>query len=267
MLRAESEAGQEGGMGVVVTERVGDVAVIRLQRPPVNAMDAELLSSLILAVQAFAQSDARAAVLTAEGKTFCAGVDLKLALEGGPAYLNSFLPLLSEAFASLFTVAKPVVAAANGHAIAGGCILMAACDLRLMAAGDGRIGVSELPVGVPFPSWPLEIMRFSTARQYLQEVVLTGHTYTPDQALARGLVDEIVSPDALYDEALRRAAELAAVPGATFAHTKRQLRQPTVDRVLRHGPDFDVLAEALWSSPEVGDAMRRYMDQRVGRRA
>lgn len=253
-------------MGVVVTKRVGDVAVIRLARPPVNAMDEELLSSLILALQAFSQSDARAAVLTASGRTFCAGVDLKLLLEGGAAYLNSFLPLLSEAFAALFTVTKPVVAATNGHAIAGGCILVAACDVRLMAAGDGRIGVTELPVGVPFPSWPLEIMRFSTGRQFLQEVVLTGRTYSPDQALARGLVDDVVSPDALFDEALRRAAELAAIPGATFAHTKRQLRQPTVDRVLRHGPDFDVLAEALWSSPEVTESVRRYLDQRVGRR-
>lgn len=254
-------------MGEVTTERVGDVAVIRLQRPPVNAMDTELLSALILAVQAFAQSDARAAVLTAEGRTFCAGVDLKLMLEGGPSYLSTFLPLLSEAFASLFTVGKPVVAAANGHAIAGGCILVAACDVRLMAAGEGRIGVTELPVGVPFPSWPLEIMRFSTSRRHLQEVVLTGRTYTPDQALARGLIDDVVSPDTLFEEALRRAAELAAVPSATFTHTKRQLRRPTIDRVLRHGPDFDVLAEALWSSPEVADSVRRYLEQRVGRRA
>lgn len=253
-------------MAVVTTERVGEVAVIRLARPPVHAMDTTLLGELVLAVEAFAQSDARAAVLTAEGRAFCAGVDLPRVLDGGPDYVRRLLPALSEAFAALFQVPKPVVAAVNGHAIAGGCILAGACDLRLMAAGDGRIGVSELPVGVPFPTWALEIMRFSTAREHLQEVVLLGRTYTPEQGLARGLLDELVSPERLFDEALARASELAAVPSATFAHTKRQLRQPTVDRATRHGPDYNSLAEALWSAPEVTDAVRRFMDRRVGRR-
>lgn len=252
-------------MGVVVTERLDDIAVITLDRPPVNAMDLGLLSELILAIEAFAQSDARAAVLTANGRTFCAGVDLRLMLEGGPEYAREFLPVLSDCFATLFTVRKPVVAAVNGHALAGGCILTAACDLRLMAEGEGTIGVTELPVGVPFPSWALEIMRFSTSRAHLSEVVLTGRRYRPEQALGRGLLDEVVPAESLRKRAIEAARELGRVPEPTFAHTKRQLRQPTVDRVQRHGPDFNVLAEALWGSQEVAEAIRAYVETRVGR--
>ncbi|HWH31847.1 MAG TPA: enoyl-CoA hydratase/isomerase family protein [Egibacteraceae bacterium] len=252
-------------MDVVVTERQGRIAVIRLDRPPVNAMDTGLLSSLILALEAYAESDARAAVLTADGGVFCAGVDLRMLLEGGPEYVREFLPLLSECFAALFTVPKPVIAAVNGHALAGGCILAAACDLRLMADGPGTIGVTELPVGVPFPSWALEIMRHATAPQHLGEVVLTGRRYTPAEGLARGLLDEVVAPERLLDRALELAEDLARVPHATFAHTKRQLRHPAVERVERHGPDYNALAEGLWAAPEVTDAIRAYLEARVGR--
>lgn len=249
----------------VHTRRVDDIAVIELDRPPVNAMDLELLSGLILALEAVGESDARAAVLTGRGRAFCAGVDLRQVLQGGPAYLQEFLPLLSDCFATLFTMTKPVVAAVNGHALAGGCVLVAACDLRLMAEGDGTIGVTEVPVGVPFPSWALEIMRFATAPHHLGEVALAGRRYRPVDGLARGLVDEIVPAAELPARAIAAASELAQAPPPVFAHTKRQLRQPTVDRVQRHGPDFDALADALWASPEVAQAIQEYMAARLGR--
>lgn len=250
----------------VRTERVDDIAVVTMDRPPVNAMDLGLLTDLILALEAVSQSDARAAVLTGSGRAFCAGVDLRMMLEGGTGYVREFLPVLSDCFASLFTMSKPMVAAVNGHALAGGCILTAACDLRLMAAGDGTIGVTELPVGVPFPSWPLEIMRFATSPAHLSEVVLTGRRYSPEQGLALGLLDEVVPSAELLDRALDAARELARAPEPVFAHTKRQLRQPTVDRVQRHGPDFNALAEALWTSPQIAEAVASYVQARVGAR-
>lgn len=249
----------------VAMRRVDEIAVIELDRPPVNAMDLELLSELTLALEAVSGSDARAAVLTGAGRAFCAGVDLRQVLQGGPAYLQEFLPLLSDCFATLFTMTKPVVAAVNGHALAGGCVLVAACDLRLMAEGDGTIGVTEVPVGVPFPSWALEIMRFATAPQHLSEVTLAGRRYGPAGGLARGLLDEVVPAAELQERAITAARELAQAPPPVFAHTKRQLRQPTVDRVQRHGPDFNALADALWASPEVARAIQEYLRARVGR--
>lgn len=253
-------------MGTVGYERVGDLAVLRLTRPPVNAMDRTLLADLVDAVREFEASDERAAVLTGEGRALSAGVDLFAVLDGGPSYLAEFLPLLSQAFMALFATPKPVVAAVNGHALAGGCILVCACDRRLMAEGDARIGVTELPVGVPFPSAALELVRFAAAPHRLQEIVLTGRGYLPWEGLEAGLLDEVVPSEALMDRAMQEAAALAAIPSATFEHTKRQLRRPALERMQTHAEHFDALAEAIWASPDVAAAIRSYVEARVGRK-
>ena len=101
---------------------------------------------------------------------------------------------------------KPLVAAVNGHAIAGGAIMMLACDQRLLARGPARIGLTEVLVGVQFPAWALEIARFATPPEHFQTLICTGRTYEPEAALARGLVDELVEPERLLDRAMEVAA-------------------------------------------------------------
>ncbi|MGR6917633.1 enoyl-CoA hydratase/isomerase family protein [[Actinomadura] parvosata] len=143
------------------------VAVLALAHGPVNALDLELLTAVpeVLATVA----GARAVVLTGRGRAFSAGVDLKRIVEGGPEYVERFLPALSAAALALFEHPRPVVAAVNGHALAGGCVLAAACDARLMSGGT--IGLTELAAGVPFPTVPLEIMRHA-AGPALEAMVL-----------------------------------------------------------------------------------------------
>ena len=97
-------------------------------------------------------SDAKAVVLTGQGKIFSAGVDLKRLSEGGADYIRKFLPVLHKLYDTVFYHPKPVVAAINGHAIAGGCVLACCADRRIMAREGGRIGVTESLVGVPFPA-------------------------------------------------------------------------------------------------------------------
>ena len=137
------------------------VGVLRLAHGKVNAMSIEFCEAL---TARFAEiSSARAVVMTASGRTFSAGVDLVRLLEGGAPYVRKFLPVLSGMFAAVFSHPAPVVAAINGHAIAGGCVLACAADKRLMARDGGRIGVTELLVGVPFPPAAMEIMRCAAA--------------------------------------------------------------------------------------------------------
>ena len=95
----------------------------------------------------------------------------------------TFLPAMNQAFEALFAFPKPVVAAVNGHAIAGGCIMACCADYRIMAREPGRIGIPELLVGVPFPVVPLEIVRFATPPQHLQALIYRGLTLTADDAL------------------------------------------------------------------------------------
>src|SRR5262245_29687414 len=129
-----------------------EVAVLRLVRGKGNALNEELLNALIAAADQLERSSVRAVVITGQGSVFSAGVDLAAILEGGPAYVRRFLPLLLQLFERFATFPKPLVAAVNGHAIAGGAIMMFACDARLLARGTARIGLTEIQVGVLFPA-------------------------------------------------------------------------------------------------------------------
>jgi enoyl-CoA hydratase len=224
-----------------------------------NAFDVALLHALAAEFDDAGQSDARAVVLTGTGGIFSAGVDLFQLQGGGRPYLEKFLPALGATFFKAYTFSKPLVAAINGHAIAGGCLLACAADYRLMAEGQGRIGVPELTVGVPFPPTAIEILRSSLPAGALGQLVYFGKTCMPDEALEAGLVDEAVPAAALLDRATERAARLARVPAASFAMTKRLLRAPGLKR-LANSDQLDREVLEIWAKPETQDAIRAYIE-------
>jgi enoyl-CoA hydratase len=127
-----------------------DVAILTMVHGKANALSTAFCDALVAGVRD--ASAARAIVITGKGHIFSAGVDLPLLLDGGPTYVREFLPALHRLYETVFFHPKPIVAAINGHAVAGGCVLACATDRRVMATGGGRIGVTELLVGVPFPS-------------------------------------------------------------------------------------------------------------------
>jgi enoyl-CoA hydratase len=198
-------------------------------------------------------------VLVGRENIFCAGVDLLRVVDGGAEYLRAFLPALVTLFETVFCYPKPVVAAVNGHAIAGGCVLACAADQRLMARDTGRIGVPELLVGVPFPSTALEIMRFTVAPQYFQQLIFSGSTFAPQEAVVRGLVDEIVAPQELLDRAVQAAEKLTAIPAPTFTLSKRQVRQLVLERIGEGKSRFDPAVEEIWTRPETRETIRNYI--------
>jgi enoyl-CoA hydratase len=231
---------------VIDLEHHGSVTVLRLDHGKVHALDVVLLGEIIDALDSVVGSDARAVVFTATGRVFCAGVDLQQVLDGGADYLERFIPLLISAFDRLFSYPLPVVAAVNGAAVAGGCVLACACDRRILVDG-GRIGASELLVGVPFPVSALEILRWACGDK-TEEVVLTGKLYGSDEAASVGLAHEIAPADRLLDRAVTVAGELGAVAPGAFRLAKAQLRRPVVERIAADSPAVDPEVRALWSS-------------------
>ena len=192
-----------------------DVAVLRIEHGRVGALDVELLNAL---TEAVAASDG-AVVITGSGSSFSAGVDLRQILDGGRSYTEELLVALSRTFRAVFDHPRPTVAAVNGHAIAGGCVLALACDLRLMSGG--RIGLTELAVGVPFPTAALEIVRHALGPRAGQ-VVLGAQTQDRERALALGVVDELTEPDELLPRAVALATELAARPPEAYRLATRR---------------------------------------------
>jgi len=242
----------------------GEVAVLRMNHGKANAMDLEFCEALTAQFNDLRQSTARAVVITGSGRMFSAGVDLLRVVDGGAPYVRVFLPAVSRALGALFSLPKPVVAAVNGHAIAGGCVMVCAADYRMMAREPGRIGIPELLVGVPFPVVPLEIMRFATPSQHLQSLIYRGTTLAADAALQHGLVDAVVDPEGLVDEAVAVAERFAALSPAAFTLTKEQVREPAQMRIRNAGPRIDPAIQESWESPETLAAIRDYVARTLG---
>jgi enoyl-CoA hydratase len=234
-------------------EECREVTVMRLQHGKVNALDLELLLAITEAMRAVDR--ARAVVITGSGSAFSAGVDLQRIVAGGPPYVQEFLPALSQSFMAIFDHPGPVVAAVNGHAIAGGCVIAAACDVRLMS--QGKIGLAELSVGVPFPPVPMEIMRHAIGPA-VGHLVLTAELLDPARAQSIGLVQHVCEPDVLLDSAIDRAQQLARIPADVFSFSKRQLQQPARDQIAARSGDEEA-AMAMWSSDRTRDAIARYL--------
>ena len=247
-------------------EDADGIRTLRLAHGKANALDIELVRALTRAVDASIADKVRALVLTGTGGIFCAGVDLIRLASGGAAYLAEFMPAFDEMTMRLFAAELPVIAAANGHAIAGGAVLMAAADYRLMALGDGRFGYTELAVGLPFPLPSLEIVRYATPSQALPDLLYGAGTVEAAQAKARGLIDEAVGANALMEKALATARRYAAVPRAAFADTKRQLRGPALARMRTAAPAASAAVLRAWSAPETLAAVRAYVERTLKKR-
>lgn len=247
---------------MIVRELDDGILTLRLAHGKASAMDVELLQALGRELEDV--GGARAVILTGTGSIFSAGVDLFRITDGGHPYVDRFLPLLSAFVRALFTLPVPVVAAVNGHAVAGGGVMTLAADYRLMARGNGRIGVPELLVGVPFPAAALEVVRFAVSPDRVQAVLYTGRTLLPDDALAQGMVDEVVEADALLARAREVAGQLAGLPPEAFRMTKQRLRAEAVAR-MDGAAEYDRAAHAAWSAPETHARIREYV-QRTMRR-
>jgi enoyl-CoA hydratase len=226
----------------------GGIAVMTLMHGKDNALDIEFCEALAARFMELRKSDAKAVVLTGQGKIFSAGVDLIRLSEGGADYIRKFLPALHKLYDTVFYHPKPVVAAINGHAIAGGCVLACCADRRIMARDSGRIGVTELLVGVPFPALAFEIVRFAVPPRYLPEFTLSGATYTTDAALQRGWIDEVAESADLLEDAVAVAQEFALLSAPAFAQTKTQIRQAVTERLERSGEATDKAVTEIWTA-------------------
>ena len=195
------------------------VTIVRFDHPPVNALDLDLLEVIVASMR----NVEGPVVITGADRCFSAGVDLRALVDGGAEYAERFVSALSEAFLAVFDHPAPVVAAINGHAIAGGCVFAMCADVRLMSAGT--IGLTELAVGVPFPVAALEICRFAMGTS-VTRAALQANTIDADTASAQGWVDAVVPNAELIPQAVATARELGQYSPAAYAATKRQLHRP-----------------------------------------
>jgi enoyl-CoA hydratase/carnithine racemase len=244
--------------------RVGSVATVELSRGKVNAIDVEVLEELGTTLEWLEHdADVHAVVLTGAGRVFSAGVDLRRVLESDATYGERLVTVLRRALEALFCFPKPTVAAVNGAAVAGGCILACACDRRLIATG-ARIGASELLVGVPFPVAALEILRHACGSRS-EDLVFTGRLLDASEALSLGLVHEVYPAEELLERALVVATELGALAPVAYRLAKEQLRRPTFERMQRDAVVVDPTVMSEWGAAHTADRLRQQLDRMSAR--
>jgi enoyl-CoA hydratase len=234
-----------------------DVAVFRLEGGKANAMTPELLDTLERMIDGFERGPAAVSVLTGYDRFFSGGLALTHIIDFDAGQMRSFIEHFSRVMVRVFACEKPIVAAINGHAIAGGCVLALMCDWRIIVDDPSvRIGLNETQLGIGLPSIVIEALRTSVPPTSLVPIAMEGTLFAPGDALALGLVHERVAAGDLLARATAKARGVAALPPAGVAQVKRALRAPSLETVART-PDADAARWLdTWFSPAAQSRLR-----------
>lgn len=204
-------------------EREGPVALLRMENGKANAMSPTLLERLEGLLGQL--GDARAAVITGQGTAFSAGLDLPTLTDMDRSAMRAFIRRFEVVMMRIFELPIPLIAAMNGHAVAGGCVLALQADIRMAADRDSKIGLNETQIGIGLPAAVVETLRWQVPGSSLAPIALEGRLWSPREALQLGLVHEVVPEAELMPRAMQRAAALAALPPAGLRMVKESLRK------------------------------------------
>lgn len=211
-------------MAAIERERIGRVEVLRLNRPEArNAVNGDLAQAMEAALDDLESDDeVWAVVITGRGNVFCAGADLKLVAQGR----GQELATKRGGFAGLVTrdFPKPLIAAVNGHALAGGFEIVLACDL-VVAADDANFGLPEVTRGLFAAAGGLIRLPKRIARALATEIALTGEPISSQRAHEVGLVNRVVPLDQVLPEALALAERISANGPVAVRNTLRMIRE------------------------------------------
>ena len=239
----------------VATATMGAVLVVTIDRPEVrNAVDGPTAAQLAAAFRAFEADDSlRVAVLTGAGGTFCAGADLQGVADGRGNRVDADVTLDGPMGPSRMHLSKPVIAAIEGHAVAGGLELAAWCDLRV-AARDAVFGVYCRRWGVPLIDGGTIRLPRLIGQSHALDLILTGRGVSGDEARMMGLANRLVEPGAALDAAIALARQIADFPQGCM-RTDRQSAYEQWDLPF---------AAALTNETAVGLATIRTGETRAG---
>lgn len=204
-------------------ERHGPIAILRMAKPPANAIDPAFIDGLHEALRELAADPPDALVFTGEGGFFSGGLDLKVVPRLNPDEQRTMLDRVNELGRPLFGFPRPVVSAVNGHAIAAGFVLALAGDYRI-ASRDGNYGLTEVRAGMSFPAGALAAIQAELPPQSARKLVLESELIDAATAVRLGAFDEEVERDRVMPRAFEVATKLAEHPTEVYARSKLALR-------------------------------------------
>ncbi len=214
----------------VTTTIENDIALIRMDDGKANAINFEMLAALNEALDT-AEAEAKAIVLAGREGRFSGGFDLKAFASLGPDGVYKLLDAGAELLLRLYGGPLPVVTACTGHAIAMGVFILNACDTRVGASGDYKIGANEAITGMNLPIFAMELARDRLSPQHLTRAMIQGFIYDPQGAVEAGYLDMLAEAGEVEAKAMAVAGQLAQLSGKAYAWNKKAIRKATLDRI------------------------------------
>ena len=236
----------------------GDITELRMNRPPANALNHDLLEAILAGYAGALDAGARGLVLSGQPGMFCAGIDVPELLGQSRSSIYRFWSLLFQAGKSLAACPVPVVAALAGHSPAGGAVLAAHCDYRIAVDGPFKIGFNEVQVGLPLPGSIMDVFVDLVGSRLARQSGTQGQLMPMERARDIGLIDELVKPEELEVRTLAFLDGLLALPTIAMNTTRLRAKARLID-MLEASDDVD-RTTAAWFSDETQAAMGQLVE-------
>ena len=219
-------------MDFVSVKKYAGIANLVLNRGKVNALNGQVVEEMHIALADFENDpDTKAIIITGQGKFFSFGFDIPEFLSYSKQNFADYLTKFTNLYKYMFMYPKPIVAALNGHTIAGGCMLALACDKRIMVSGKAKISLNEICFGSSVFAGSTEMLRFCVGSKNATEVLYSGAMYTAEEAKVLGLIDEVISEKDLIHEATKVALGIGEKPSSAFTSIKLLLRRSVAEEM------------------------------------
>jgi enoyl-CoA hydratase/carnithine racemase len=244
-------------------EKTGGIGTIRLDRPPMNALNAQMQEEILAAAaEAAADESVRAVVVYGGEKVFAAGADIKQMLAMTQDDMAAHGAKLTSALGSMAGIPKPVVAAIAGYALGGGCELALSCDWRV-AAADAKLGQPEIALGVIPGGGGTQRLTRLVGPARAKDLVLTGRIVDATEALQIGLVDRVVpAGQSVYEAALELVSRFVDGPAAAIRAAKQAI-DAGLDLSLEDGLALESrLFVDLFATEDRSEGMTAFVEKR-----
>ncbi|MDD2388828.1 MAG: enoyl-CoA hydratase/isomerase family protein [Desulfobacterales bacterium] len=245
-------------MSDVVVSRDGQVAVVTLARGKVNALNESMVGELRECFGRLEKDQAiRSVMLTGQGRFFSFGFDIPEFFDCSREDFTGFVTRFTELYTFLFLFPKPVIAALNGHAMAGGCMLATACDYRVMVDGKSKISLNEISFGATVLAGSVYMLRACVGHRNAEKILSGGSLYSAQEALEAGLIDQAADPQRLADVSMQIASEFGRKDSRAFSSIKQLLREPVARRMRQDEPRSVNEFVNIWYSASVRENLRQ----------
>ena len=244
-------------MSLMHVSKDGEIAIVTLSRGKVNALNEPMVEELTKSFEDLeTDNEVKSIIFTGSGKFFSFGFDVPEFLNYSKSDFIKYLEKFTNFYTYLFLFPKPIVAALNGHTIAGGCMLATACDFRLMVTGKAKISLNEITFGSAVLAGSVEMLRYCVGSRNAQSILYGGAMYSAEEAIQLGLVDQVSSEDALTEDARKVAQELAQKDSSAFKGIKHLLRKPAAEQMIKREKDAILEFVDIWYSEQTWENLK-----------